>query len=321
VNAAAIPTSVRLELQPHDHVVAAMRTALTYGVESLRQQRSAVIAGEPEAIHQFRVTLRRLRAAAELMRGVIHGARLKLYRRELSWVMAAAAQARECDVTQQVLRARASKLEPALADALEPLYAELASRRARAHQTFVAALSCRRYDSLLGRLAMPVLRKLPPDATVRTMLPATVRRMTRATMKFAARLTPQSSPPMFHRMRIRIKRLRYVLDLMRAFGGKKMKKAAARLAEMQDLLGTYNDAVTAGRWLRGYTENGAPSAAVLLAAGALLHALGKRERKLAARFVKQWKRLAKSGIMRAMLAEMARNARALAPAAEGEVAA
>ncbi|MGH7985163.1 MAG: CHAD domain-containing protein [Candidatus Binataceae bacterium] len=306
-----------LELTPRDHVVAAMRTTLTHGVATLRERKLAAAAGEIEAIHQFRVALRRLRAAVELMSGVIHGARLKLYRRELSWLMRAAAESRECDVTGQVLHARAPKLEPALADALAPVYTDLAARRVRSHQGFVAALNSRRCELLLGRLSMPVLRKLPPDAAVCTMLPAMTRRIAHATSRFASKITPQSPPAMFHRMRVRIKRLRYVLDLMHAFGGKKMRKTAARLAEMQELLGAYNDAVTAGRWLRTYTEHGMPSAATLLATGAMLHALGKRERKIAARVIKRWKRFDQSGMIRGMLAELARNAKALASAPEG----
>ncbi|MGH8011874.1 MAG: CHAD domain-containing protein [Candidatus Binataceae bacterium] len=319
MNTAAPKASAYLELAPHDHVVTAMRMTLTHSVEILRDCKVTAALGETEAIHHFRVALRRLRAALELMSGVIHGARLKLYRRELSWLMRAAAESRECDVTQQVLHARAPKLEPALADALAPVYKDLAVRRAQAHQGFVTGLNSRRFDLLLGRLSMPVLRKLPSEAAVCAMLPAMTRRMARATGRFANKITPQSPPAMFHRMRIRIKRLRYVLDLMRAFGGKKMRKTAVRLAEMQELLGAYNDAVTAGRWLRTYTEHGAPLAATLLATGAMLHALGKRERKIATRVVKCWKRFDQSGMIRGMLAEMARNAKVLAPAPEGAI--
>jgi len=48
--------------------------------------------------------------------------------------------------------------------------------------------------------------------------------------------------------------------------------------------------------------------ATLLAAGALIQSLLKRQRKLAARCLKRWKRVERSGIIREAIAEIGRKA-------------
>ncbi|MGH7932620.1 MAG: CHAD domain-containing protein, partial [Candidatus Binataceae bacterium] len=91
--------------------MAAVRAALSAGATALREQRAAAVTGESEPVHRFRVAARRMRAAIELFAAVIHGGRLKFYRRELAWLMQAASGSRECDVTDQLLHVRAAKLE------------------------------------------------------------------------------------------------------------------------------------------------------------------------------------------------------------------
>src|SRR6266850_1007694 len=72
---------------------------------------------------------RRLRASIELFSGVIYAGQLKICRRDIPWIAGQAGAVRECDVTSALLKDRAAKIDPELADSLEPLLAELDARR------------------------------------------------------------------------------------------------------------------------------------------------------------------------------------------------
>jgi CHAD domain-containing protein len=55
-------------------------------------------AGNPEGLHQVRVSLRRLRAAISLFSGILHDGQTETIKRELTWLTGELGQARELDV-------------------------------------------------------------------------------------------------------------------------------------------------------------------------------------------------------------------------------
>jgi triphosphatase len=316
VPAGAAPESVnrpqQVLLSPSVPVCEAAQGALTTGLDGLIFHRPGVIAGEVEPLHQLRVTARRLRAVVELFDGVIHGTRANIYRRDLRWVGHTAGAVRECDVWQELLRDLSTKLQSPMRDALAPVYEALAERRRAELATVVELLESDRYRKLMVRLSSTLVKKIPPELTVGTSAVAMVRPTARAVVHAGARLQESSPPEAFHRLRIRVKRLRYMLEMLRKIGGKRTKKAVRRLEEMQELLGTHHDAVTAIAWLREFAASSGAPPETLLATGALIQSLDKRVRKLAARADKAWKKVNRS-VIRDALAEIAQNARTATP--------
>jgi CHAD domain-containing protein len=318
VAAAPAARPPKIVLAPGDPAVAAAQTALRQGLEALRFHETAALAGEVEAIHQLRVATRRLRALVELFSGVLHGTRVRVLRRDLPWVGQTAGVTRECDVIEQLIRDRSARLDSTLRESLAPIYEALSARRRSEHGNLAAKLTSTRYQTILGRLASAPVRKIPPAVTVRALAPTMLRPIARGTMSAGAKLKPGCPPERMHRLRIRLKRLRYALEMMDALAGKRTRKAARELAALQDLLGLHNDVVVAVAWMREYAADAVAPPHALLAAGALIHSLHKRQRKLAGRSLKGWKRIDRDGIIREALAEVARNARShpqdLAPA-------
>lgn len=307
----------RILLSPDDPVGSAAAAALKTGLEALRFYEPAAAAGEVEAIHQFRVANRRLRAAVELFAAVLHGSRVNLFRRELPWLGATAGATRECDVTEQLIRDRAARIDPSAQDALGPIFEKLSAIRREEHGKVAAMFSSKHYRLLLDRFVSVPMRKIPPAVTVRAMAPAMLRPLARSVLRAGSKLEPGCAPELLHRLRIRTKRLRYALEMLSDLGGKRVRKAVDRLTRMQDVLGLHNDAVVAITWLRDFAHNSSAPPATMLAAGALVHSIHRRRDKLAARGLKRWKKLDRDGIIRAAMAELARNSRAPGePAAE-----
>lgn len=294
----------KISLSPDNTVEAALRTAISTGLAMMRGEEPAALAGEVEPLHQFRVATRRLRTAVELFAPFMHAARVKMYRRDLRFIGNTAGAVRECDVIAQLIRAQAVKLDPQFSGALEPCYEAIAQSRAAAHQTFADMIGSKRYNRMVERISNPLVRKNGINNHVRECAPAMLVPMVQGVMRTGERLDEDAPVALFHRMRIRVKRMRYALEMFSAFGSKRHKKAMARLAEMQELLGTHHDLVTAALHLRTFADTEGVAAPTLLATGAMIDSLGKRQRKVAARCVKRWKKAERSDIIRKAAAEI-----------------
>jgi CHAD domain-containing protein len=307
VEADAQPESRKLRLAPEDSLGAAATSALVFGADALERERAAAVAGEIEPIHQLRVASRRLRATIEMFSGVIHAGQAALLHRDLPWLAQSAGKVRECDVIGDTIRARAPKLEPKLATMLPPLYSELEVSRTLALAALGEVLESARYTTTLARLRKPRIRIAASAAALGPAAAGILGRMARAMSRAGAPLTESSMPEVVHRLRVRVKRTRYALEMLGGFGGKRHRKALARLEELQDLLGSFNDTIIAFAWLIAYANaEGAPAEAVL-AAGAMAESLRRRERKLARRCVKAWRKFDRSEIMKDAIEETRRH--------------
>src|SRR5436190_877604 len=118
------------------------------------------------------------------------------------------------------------------------------------------------------------------------------------------RLGPDAAPPELHRLRVRVKRLRYALETLRSLGDRATRELLARLERLQDTLGKGQDAATAIAWLGTYAEGPGVPVASLLPAGALIQALARRTRKQRRRALKAWRRFERTRLLEAVIDEL-----------------
>jgi CHAD domain-containing protein len=303
----------RLELSPGETVAAAARQALAFGAEALLWHQGAAESGDEEPLHQLRVAARRLRASIELFASAIYASQLKLYRRDLPWVGAQAGAVRECDVTAALIGARAAKIDPDLKDAIAPMVEALGDRRKSEHAKLYALLASKRYRGLIAKLSQPAIKKIGADRILGPVAAQLIRPATHSAARLGRKLHEDAPAIVFHKLRVRIKRLRYELEMVASLGARRHKKALARLEALQELLGLFHDTSVASAWLMSYAETSAAPPRTVLAAGAMIQSLDSRERKLRRRCTKAWRRFERSDAIRDALAEIRRAGR-LAPA-------
>jgi CHAD domain-containing protein len=299
----------KLELAASDTLAAAAERALALGLAGLKHQERLAASGDVEGLHQLRVATRRVRASIELFASILHATQVRIWQRDLPWLAALAGAVRECDVIAETMRQRAPKIDPKLAESLQPIYDALIERRAEEHHRLAEALASERYRALLARLERPALRKAGAHSQLGPHAPRLVRPMVTSVFRTGTRLKAGAPPEVVHHLRVRVKRLRYALEMLASFGGKRHKKAVRRLEDLQDLLGTFNDVTIAIGWLIAYGETPGVAPAAALAAGAMVQSLRARERKLARRSLKAWRKFERSAIIRDALDEIRSNAR------------
>lgn len=170
---------------------------------------SAAESGDEEPLHQLRVAARRLRASIELFASVIYAAQLKLYRRDLPWVGAQAGAVRECDVTAALIGVRAAKIDPDLKDAIAPMVEALGDRRKSEHAKLYALLASKRYRGLIAKLSHPAIKKIGADRMLGPVAAQLIRPATHSAARLGRKLHADAPAIVFHKLRVRIKRLRY----------------------------------------------------------------------------------------------------------------
>jgi len=287
----------KVTLSPAETVADAARKAIVFGAESLLRNQAAAESGEVEPLHQLRVATRRLRASVELFSSFIYASQLRIFRRDLPWLGSEAGAVRECDVTAALIESRASKIDPDLKDPIAPIVAALESRRKLEFAKLCELLESKRYRSLLVKLSNPAIKKAGADRRLGVAAAQLIRPAAHGASRFGKRLADDAPALVFHKLRVRLKRLRYELEMMAPLGAKRQKKTLRRLEDLQELLGLYHDLTVAKAWLLSYAETSGASPRTLLAAGALIQSLDRREDKLRRRSMKAWRRFERSEIM------------------------
>ncbi|HEX6680913.1 MAG TPA: CHAD domain-containing protein [Gaiellaceae bacterium] len=202
---------------------------------------------EPEAVHKFRVAIRRLRSVLRSARPMVDRIWADQLRAELDWLAQALGSVRDLDVLLRHLDGEAANLTGDR-EAAELLLSKLRSKRAAAHAALVETLSSDRYATLLARVeeAAAEPRWIGDEVSVEELARQDFNRFARA----AAKLGKTSSSESLHRARIRAKRARYAAEVAEPLVGKPARRFVSRARTFQDLAGEHQDAVVAEQTLR-----------------------------------------------------------------------
>lgn len=215
----------------------------------------------PEAVHQLRVALRRMRSAIGVFRKVLPLPLLDDLRAEARRIASALGPARECDAFRQnalagAFRAEAERVQgvPQLMEAVEARRQHsYAAARALMEDPLTTLFVLDVQDLLLQRpwrtaLAPAELGLLTTEARA---LAATVLGRLRKRVLKRGRALPDLPDEARHELRIALKNLRYAAEFFGSlFGdGKERRNFLTVVSELQEHLGIHNDAATAAAFI------------------------------------------------------------------------
>jgi triphosphatase len=273
-------------------------------LEQIRANEACARLGEDaEGVHQFRVGLRRLRALVGAYRRAMAADFSVYLAKELDWLQTQFGAARDWDVFIAESLQRLQMRLPA-DPAVSAMLRAASSLREEGYRTMRAALDDPRYTELLLRLQTALmsgswgapaevggdLLDRPVVAFARMILDKRYRRFRKIGGKRAD--LPEEE---LHRLRIAGKKLRYVADFFRSLYPKKpTSKFIAALAEVQDQLGSLNDAVVSRQLLlalEGRIANASDIEAARHASGLVLGWQAARIDRDLAGFQTTWRKL------------------------------
>ena len=204
--------------------------------------------GDEEALHDFRVSVRRLRSALRAWRDVLGGAVRDKDLRRLRRVARATGDARDAEVLLAWVGQAAADLPPAHRAAAEWLSRRLAPQAGRTDLSATVERFVEAADSLSRRLKHE--RPPPSRETFGEAIAERIRQQVAAVASCLSRVETPADAPLAHRARIEGKRLRYLLEPLRDTPGAESAGAVKALKRFQDLLGELNDALVATEVIR-----------------------------------------------------------------------
>ena len=233
------------DVGPRDPAGLLVHRVLGVGLRGLRVHDGGVRTDRTDAVHQLRVSCRRLRSDLRALRPLLDDDRAAPLRDELRWLAGELGAARDLEVLRERLRRTAADdLDIAGVDALLEQDEAAALGRAR------SALASPRYLALLSALsALAADVAVTPLAArdARDVLPRLRERAERRLEQDLARLTADGPDESWHDARKSAKQARYVAETVAGvLGGHRHAKRAKRL---QQLLGEHADAVVAAERL------------------------------------------------------------------------
>lgn len=271
----------------------------------LRNVPCVIRTRDPEGIHQMRVALRRLRSALSIF-GEPFRTSLGTLEDEIRWLTGILGEARDLDVFHDEIFKPAAR---ALGDEgrMVQLGAAVRSRRRAAWGSALEAIESERFRKLALDLGAATL--LQPWATkgngaeaghgrARDFADNHIAKRYRKVLKHG-RMLDELAPEERHRLRVRLKKLRYAADFFSCFyKSKDLRAHQKQMSVLQDMLGHLNDANEArtliDEILANEGQNDPSSAAGLAYAGGAV--VGWHTEHGAAtmkNLTKRWKKFAK----------------------------
>lgn len=218
--------------------------------ESMRAHEAGARSSEGvEALHDYRVAVRRTRSGLGQLPGVFPRQIERRFKLGFSWLGERTAPLRDLDVHLLALPRFREWLGREPGRALDPIERELRELHAREQRELVAAFDSRRYAILCAAwgefLAAPVPARTTLRNARRPVLDVALERIGRAhgrVLRKGEAIGLDSSPSELHRLRIECKKLRYLLEFFRELlAEREVELVVAALKTLQDDLGLYQD--------------------------------------------------------------------------------
>lgn len=218
-------------------------------------EESFLTGGGPEAVHQMRVALRRLRSAIALFKDMLDDAETAALKDELRWLLKRLGPARDTDVFIAEILDPVRAAFPDDGD-LRALRLPFEARRDSYYREAEEALRSPRFTTILLTAGAWIaggawLRASGAEVRVEP-LAARLLSLRDKKVRKAGRKLAKLAPEQRHAVRILLKKLRYAAEFFAPLydDDKRKRRFLACLSDLQDRLGLLNDIAVAHRLLR-----------------------------------------------------------------------
>lgn len=261
---------------------------------------------DSEFLHDFRVAVRRTRAALSQVKRAFPTRIVKHFAGEFSWLGTMTGPTRDLDVYLLKMENYKSILPGTVRGDLKPLYSFLETRQREEHNRLVEVLDSERYQTLLKDwqrfLEEPLFSPEAASKAQEPVIEASSRHIWRAyrrILKKGRAINDRSPAIALHRLRTDCKKLRYLLEFFRSlYEPAEMRQLIKALQTLQGNLGNFNDCevqqATLKQFARNMLEEGQASVETLMAIGRLVERLEVGQQAERQRFSKRFAKFASS---------------------------
>ena len=323
-------SKLRLELEPTMRVDEATRLIHRTLLATIQTNEDGTRRNlDSEFLHDFRVAVRRTRAALRQIKGVYPPEIVDRFSDEFRWLGQITGPTRDLDVYLLKMVDYAAALPSRVAEDLQPLVQFLGRRQREEQGRLARSLSEGRYRALIRSWRELLEQPAPPETglpnaqrPIREVASERIWKVYRKVRNSGRAVGLHTPPAALHRLRIECKKLRYLLEFFRSlYDTDRIELLVDALKKLQDNLGDFNDYVVQQNKLRLFGDqmlgSGTTPAETLMAMGRLVERLEAGEAEERRRFAKRFKQFAarKNHAVFKSLFKSSRGAARVAPAA------
>ena len=228
--------------------------ALDFVAQAREAAPRCFVPEDAEGLHDFRVSIRRLRSTLSAWKGLLRGVVKKRDRRTLAGFQKRTGTSRDAEVALKWLEEQVGKLEPEHGPGYEWVEARLRSASHTPSGDSNQAV-CAEFIEWAGGFESRVANRVPGQGVGLSYAKALAERLERIAHRLELCVDglgdDRKRGP--HKVRIAGKRLRYLVEPVRAESDLAVS-AVERCKRLQDVLGTLNDANVLGDLLNVYVE-------------------------------------------------------------------
>ncbi|WP_292389129.1 CHAD domain-containing protein [Methanosarcina sp. UBA5] len=260
----------KVAVKPTDSMTWAACRIFSYQFSCMLSHEEGTLKGkEIEELHDMRVAVSRMRAAAKVFEAYLDSEQFEPYLKGLKRTLGSLGEIRDLDVFREKAEKYLKALPPGHEHDLDPLFAVLTEEREKARKNMLDYLDSEKYRAFKRNfsdaLASPETLILPATNRKHDALPHRVREVLPSILY--ARLAdiraysewvegPYLPVERLHRLRIAAKGLRYTLEFFENVLGEDAETLIKELKTFQDLLGNLHDTVIALDLLGSYLRTG-----------------------------------------------------------------
>lgn len=288
------------EVGPADPARSAVAAHLARHTRALRVADMAVRRDADDAVHQMRVSARRLRSGLRVFRPLLDREWADALRDELAWVATGLGDYRDREVLLERLEEHAGELPADLpVDEVRTLLRrrlrrEMAEARRRALEMLDTPRYLELQDSLVAACADP-LTTADAEAPAGDVLPPLVAKAWKKLARSASRLLadeaadPEGAPDEeWHEARKLAKKARYAAEACAPVLGEGAEGLAKQLSKVTDVLGQHQDGAVAAESVRTMAGAGRTTPTVAFALGVLHGVEREHVRRTRSEFAELW---------------------------------
>jgi len=291
-NPGSYSTKVALQLDPHMRADEATKVILRFLLRVIRVNAANIENDiDTEFIHDFRVAVRRTRAALAQIRSVFPAKTTERFKKDFAFVGKLTNELRDLDVCLLKEDAYKVKVAPVLRNDIEPLFDYLRKKRSEAFQKVIRGLKSKQVATILKDWET-FLDTSPQDSPaaanaevpIVTLARKRICKKYQSVVKAGNRISESADDKMLHVLRIHCKKLRYLMEFFASlFHPETIDSLIEQLKRLQDNLGDFNDLRVQEEYLLTVAKQlpvkRRQSEKLFLAIGSLVGALA-RDRKI-----------------------------------------
>ncbi len=239
----------RVDLERDISIGGAVSRLCLHLVEDMQKNHAGVIGDiDSEFLHDFRIAVRRTRSLLSLMKKILPEAECRYFQEEFSWLGSITGPLRDIDVYLLEKDTYLNMLPAELQDGLSSFFEQLEGRRNGELRELQSHLGSERFGKLITHWKSFLT---DPDSEIfkgsraqncRDYADQMIGKRFKSFIRDGDRISDASSDVELHKLRIKGKKFRYLLEFFKSFYDEKQMSSFLKFMKMlQDNLGDFND--------------------------------------------------------------------------------